>query len=119
MNSETKAEVRVTRWRGGQHPTAQAISQILLKQGLRPYNITHGPHNHQAARSHGHNRVLYCVEGSMEVVLPDLNQKVQLRPGDSIDLPRGVRYATRIPATGARCLEAERQVAKPITAPVR
>lgn len=100
-------EVKIVRWRGGQHPTFQTISRLMEKEGLRPYSWWMGPSTRHAVRSHGYNKVLYCIEGAIEVILPDINQRVVLRPGDRIDLPRGVRYALYVGATGARCAEGE------------
>lgn len=97
--------VRVLRWRGGSHPTEQAIRLQLASQGIQPYTWTQGANFRYPLRSHAHDKVLCCVEGSLEALLPDLNQRVVLRPGDRLELPRNVRYALIIGARGARCLE--------------
>ena len=99
------SEIVVTRWRGGQHPSQQAIVRKMEEEGLRPYAWTNGPNFRYAIRSHGYGKVLYCVEGSLEINLPDMNQRVVLRSGDRIDLPHGVRHAMIIGSSGARCLE--------------
>lgn len=101
------AEIKVIRWRGGQHPTYQTITRRMEQEGLRPYAWSQGPNARQALRSHGYSKVLYCVEGSIEIILPDINQRVQLRPGDRVDLPRGVRYAAFIGPRGTKCVEGE------------
>ena len=101
------ADIKIIRWRGGQHPTYQTITRQMEQEGLRPYAWTQGPNCRHAARSHGYSKVLYCVEGSLEVILPDINQRVQLRPGDRVELPRGVRYAAVFGSNGARCVEGE------------
>ena len=98
-------EVRLTRWRGAQHPSLVAITQQMEAEGLRPYSWTNGPNFRIAVRSHGYTKVMYCVEGSLELVLPDLNQNVVLRPGDRLELPSGLRHATIIGPCGARCVE--------------
>jgi hypothetical protein len=97
--------IKIIRWRGGQHPTYQAISQKMTQEGLRPYAWSKGPNFRQAARSHGYHKVLYCVEGTLEVVLPDMKQSILLRPGDRVDLPRGVRHESITGPRGAQCLE--------------
>jgi mannose-6-phosphate isomerase-like protein (cupin superfamily) len=97
--------IKIIRWRGGQHPTYQAISQKMTQEGLRPYAWSNGPNFRQAARSHGYHKVLYCVEGTLEVVLPDMKQSVLLRPGDRVELPRGVRHEAITGPRGAQCLE--------------
>lgn len=100
--------VRVLRWRGGSHPTEQAIRLQLGREGVQPYAWTQRANFRYPLRSHAHDKVLYCVEGSLEVILPDLNQRTVLRSGDRIELPRHVRYALIIGERGARCLEGER-----------
>lgn len=106
-NQSTSPEVKVIRWRGGQHPTYQTIARLMENEGLRPYAWTQGPNARQALRSHGYSKVMYCVDGVVEVILPDFDQRVTLRPGDRMDVPRGVRYAIIVGARGARCVEGE------------
>ena len=81
----------------------------MQQEGLRPYTWSNGPNFRHTTRSHGYNKVLYCVEGSVEVVLPDVNQSVVLRPGDRLDLPRGVRHAAIVGPGGAQCVESPKQ----------
>src|SRR5438067_258724 len=108
-NSNLIKDIKIIRWRGGQHPTHQAITQKLQQEGLRPYTWKNGPNYRDAVRSHGYSKILYCVEGSIEIVLPDVNQTVLLRPGDRMELPRGVRHATIIGPQGAQCVESVKQ----------
>ena len=104
-------EIKVVRWRGGQHPTLEGISQKMQEEGLRPYASFNGPNTRIAARSHGYTKVLYCVEGSLELFFPDVSQSLVLRPGDRVELPRGLRHATIIGSQGAQCLECAKQAA--------
>jgi mannose-6-phosphate isomerase-like protein (cupin superfamily) len=103
------SNIKVIRWHGSQHPTYQAITQKMQQEGLRPYTWSNGPNFRHTTRSHGYPKVLYCVEGSVEVVLPDVNQSVVLRPGDRLDLPRGVRHAAIVGPSGAQCVESPKQ----------
>ena len=97
--------VKVTRWHGGQHPSQQTITQRMVQEGLRPYRWSNGPNFRYAPRSHGYDKVLYCIAGSLEVLLPDTDQQVTLRPGDRLEVARGVRHAQIIGPNGAQCLE--------------
>lgn len=106
-NSVNLTEIKVIRWRGGQHPTMPAILKLMENEGLRPYTWAQGPNFRYSLRSQGYDKVLYCIEGSLEIILPDLNQRVTLRPGDRMDLPRNVRHATIVGPNGARCVEGE------------
>jgi quercetin dioxygenase-like cupin family protein len=78
----------------------------MQKEGLRPYVWNNTPNQRYAVRSHGYTKVMYLVEGSMEVTLPDSNQRVKLRAGDRVEIPAGVRHAAVVGSAGAKCVEA-------------
>lgn len=98
--------VRVVRWQGSQHPSLSAINRLMHKDGLRPYLSALNPNHRQPARSHGYHKVIYVVEGAVEVVLPDSNQRTVLRTGDRLDVPAGTRHGLVVGGGGAKCLEA-------------
>lgn len=98
--------VTVTRWQGSQHPTMSTIIQKMKAEGLRPYMWMNMPNHRYAVRSHNYDKVLYVLDGIVEVQLPDLNERVKLRTGDRIDIPAGVRHGTIIGRSGAKCVEA-------------
>lgn len=98
--------VSVTRWQGSQHPSVSSIIRIMKDQGLRPYMWTNSPNYRYAVRSHNYDKVLFVIEGSLEIQLPDTNERVVLRPGDRIDIPSGMRHGTIIGSSGAKCVEA-------------
>ena len=99
-------QVRITRWRGGQHPTRSIITRQMKKEGLRPYRWNNAPNYRYAVRSHNYNKVLYVLSGSLELTLPDSNQRTTVNPGDRIDIPAGVRHGTNVGKTGVECVEA-------------
>ncbi len=101
----TGAQVKVTRWRGGRHPTLELLSRILRREGLRAYVWANMPNFRYPVRSHGYDKVLYCVRGTIELVFPEAKRRVTLHPGDRIDLPRNVRYGIIVGPTGAQCIE--------------
>ncbi|MDX1991840.1 MAG: cupin [bacterium] len=98
--------VRVKPWQGGQHPTIASITRLMQQEGLRPYMWYNMANHRYAVRSHGYDKVLYVIEGNLEVSLPDYNQLVRLRAGDRIDIPAGVRHGTVVGSNGAKCVEA-------------
>lgn len=100
-----KSQVRITRWRGGQHPTLDAITRQMRDEGLRPYVWSNTANFRYPVRSHGYDKILYCVQGAIEVTFPSMKQSVALRAGDRVDLPRGVLYGTIIGPSGAQCVE--------------
>jgi len=106
MAIDQAAAVRITRWTGGQHPTLSSITRQLKKEGLRPYAWENTPNYRYAVRSHGYQRIVYVVEGVIEITLPDSNQRVKLRAGDRVEIPPTVRHGTIIGSNGAKCVEA-------------
>ena len=100
--------VKIVRWRGGQHPTFEAIAAQMEQEGLRPYAASHGPNSRFSAFSYSAGKVLYCAEGSLEIILPVLNQTASLRSGDRLELPRAVRLTAIVGSRGARCIESQK-----------
>lgn len=98
-------QIRITRWYGGQHPTLDNITRQMRTEGLRPYVWGNAPNSRYPLRSHGYDKTIYCVQGSMEVLLPNAKQRVTLRPGDRVDVPRGTRYSAIVGPTGVQCIE--------------
>ncbi len=77
----------------------------MRDERLRPYVWVNAPNYRYPVRSHGYDKVLYCVQGSLELTFPDMRQQVTLRAGDRIELPRGVRYSAIVGPLGAQCVE--------------
>lgn len=98
--------VRVTRWSGGQHPTLSSITRQMKTEGLRPYLWMNMPNHRYAVRSHGYDKVMYVIEGTVEITLPDFNQIMRLKAGDRADIPAGTRHGTIVGSSGAKCVEA-------------
>lgn len=101
-----QAAVQVKRWQGGQHPSMAMITDLMQKEGMRPYMWVNMPNHRYAVRTHGYTKVLYVIDGTLEVILPDTNERVRLRTGDRIEIPAGVRHGTIVGSSGAKCVEA-------------
>lgn len=97
--------VRFTPWRGGQHPTLALMSQHLQGEGKRPFKMQHGGNYRCAVRSHGFSKTIYCVEGKIEIVLPDSRRRLILKAGDRLDIGAGVRHSLTVGIQGATVLE--------------
>lgn len=98
--------VAVQRWQGGQHPSLSTIMRIMKQEGLRPYMWSNLANHRYGIRSHNYDKILFVIDGSLEIHLPDSNSIVTLRTGDRITIPAGVRHMTVVGATGAKCVEA-------------
>ena len=101
-----EATVAIRRWEGSQHPSVASIIQLMKEQGLRPYMWMNMPNHRYAVRSHNYDKILYVLDGLVELTLPDSNHRIKLRAGDRIDIPAGVRHGTIIGSGGAKCVEA-------------
>lgn len=78
----------------------------MQKEGLRPYAWENSPNYRYAVRTHGYTKVLYVIEGLIEVNFPDTNERVKLRAGDRLEIPAGVRHGAIVGGSGAKCVEA-------------
>lgn len=105
------AQVRIMRWHGGQHPTTSIITRLMKKEGLRPYMWNNAPNHRYAVRSHNYDKILYVLNGNLELTLPDSNQRAILGPGDRVEIPAGIRHGTIVGKSGVECVEAA--VARP------
>ncbi|HEX3054092.1 MAG TPA: hypothetical protein VHP83_25785 [Aggregatilineaceae bacterium] len=105
MGITTVSQVKIIRWRGGQHPTLDNITRVMRDEGLRPYVWVNAPNFRYPVRSHGYDKTLYCIQGSLEIMFPQTKQRITLHAGDRVDIPRGVRYSAIIGPSGAQCVE--------------
>lgn len=95
-------------WSAPKPPTQSALWQLMVDEGLSPYSWSNGPHDVYAAHSHGYNKVIYVVKGSITFGLPDLGRQLALKAGDRLDLPAGIVHDAQVGADGVVCLEAHR-----------
>ncbi len=100
------ADFRVTPWQGGQHPTTSTITKKLKEENIIPYAWEQKANYRYAVRSFNSKKVLYVVEGTVEVSFPSLNFTLTLKTGDRIDINKGLRYGLQIGKSGVKCLEA-------------
>ena len=72
------------------------------------YSWSNGPGDRYAPHSHGYEKVLYCVEGSIRFVLEDEGRTLELKAGDRMVLPPGTVHAAVVGAHGCTCIEGRR-----------
>lgn len=77
----------------------------MADEGLDPYLWSNGPFDTYSAHSHGYDKVIYVVFGSITFGLPELGQSLMLKAGDRLDLPAGVVHNATVGAEGVVCLE--------------
>jgi quercetin dioxygenase-like cupin family protein len=80
----------------------------MADEGLDPYLWSNGPHDIYAAHTHGYDKVIYVVSGSITFGLPELGQNLMLKAGDRLDLPAGTVHDAVVGSQGVVCLEAHK-----------
>jgi quercetin dioxygenase-like cupin family protein len=72
------------------------------------YSWSNGPGDRYALHSHGYEKVLYCVEGSIQFELESEGRMLDLEAGDRMVLPRGTVHSAIVGAAGCTCIEGRR-----------
>lgn len=72
------------------------------------YSWSNGPGDRYAAHSHGYEKVLYCVDGSITFVLAQEGKRLELKPGDRMVLPAGTIHSAIVGEGGCTCIEGRR-----------
>ena len=64
---------------------------------------SNGPGDRYAEHTHGYEKILYCVRGSITFTLPDGD--LRLEPGDRMVLPPGTPHGAVVGRQGCSCIE--------------
>jgi len=72
------------------------------------YSWSNGAGDAYAAHSHGYEKVLYCVDGSITFILEATHERLELKPGDRMLLPAGTVHSAVVGAHGCTCIEGRR-----------
>ncbi len=73
------------------------------------YSWSNGPGDRYAAHSHSYEKVLYCVDGSIEFILETEERKrIELHAGDRMVLPAGTVHSAVVGPGGCTCIEGKR-----------
>ena len=80
----------------------------MADEGLDPYAWSNGPHDVYPPHSHGYDKVIFVVRGSITLGLPELGEQIPLKAGDRLDLPAGIVHDAHVGAQGVTCLEAHK-----------
>jgi quercetin dioxygenase-like cupin family protein len=72
------------------------------------YSWSNGPGDRYGEHSHGYEKVLYCVDGSITFVLEGDGRSIDLKAGDRMVLPAGTRHSAVVGPAGCTCIEGKR-----------
>lgn len=78
----------------------------LRAEGLEPHAWWNGPGDRYAPHAHPYDKVLVCAAGSIVFGLPGGGERVELRPGDRLELAAGTEHDAAVGPHGVTCLEA-------------
>jgi quercetin dioxygenase-like cupin family protein len=88
--------------------TFEDLMAKLKTEATGCYSWSNGPGDHYAAHSHGYEKVLYCVDGSITFVLERDRKSLELGPGDRMVLPAGTVHSAVVGTSGCTCIEGHR-----------
>lgn len=105
QQTDQPATPQVTPWKSERPPTRDELWRLMTDEGLSPYAWSNGPLDVYAAHTHGYDKVIYVVSGSITFGLPALERNLTLFPGDRLDLPGGTLHDAQVGSDGVVCLE--------------
>jgi quercetin dioxygenase-like cupin family protein len=80
----------------------------LREEATACYSWSNGPGDSYAPHSHGYEKVLYCVDGSITFVIEGPDHRLELTAGDRMVLPAGTVHAAEVGPRGCTCIEGRR-----------
>lgn len=80
----------------------------MAAEGLAPHVWSNVPGDVYASHEHPYHKVLYCLHGSIVFVLPEGGGRIELHPGDRLDIEPHTRHAAEVGPQGVTCIEAAR-----------
>ena len=90
---------------------AGRFDQLMAKlraEATGCYSWSNGPGDRYAPHSHGYEKVLYCVEGSIRFQLENDGRTLELKTGDRMVLPPGTVHSAVVGDQGCTCIEGRR-----------
>ncbi len=91
---------------GGRSTIEDRAEVRLRAEQLEPSAWANGPGERYLAHRHDYDKVLVCVDGSIEFWLRELSRVARLEPGDRLELPSNTLHEAVAGSRGVRCLEA-------------
>ncbi|MEM7345955.1 MAG: cupin, partial [Chloroflexota bacterium] len=87
-------------------PTEVELEAALVDQQLRVYRWSNEPDDIYSSHTHGYNKILYVVQGSIKFEFPTRHKNLSLIQGDRLEIPSGIRHSATVGPQGVTCLEA-------------
>ena len=88
--------------------TPDQLMAKLQDEASSCYLWSNGPGDRYAPHSHGFEKVLYCVKGSITFVLEGEGRRLELKGGDRMVLAAGTVHSAVVGPDGCTCIEGRR-----------
>ena len=88
--------------------TSDDLMARLRNEASDCYSWSNAPGDTYAPHSHGYEKVLYCVNGSIKFVLESTGKQLELKAGDRMVLPAGTLHGAEVGPHGCTCIEGRR-----------
>ena len=88
--------------------TSDELMARLQAEARDCHSWSNGPGDRYAAHSHGYEKILYCVDGSITFVLEAERRALELKGGDRMVLPAGTVHSAVVGPGGCSCIEGRR-----------
>lgn len=72
------------------------------------HSWSNGPGDTYAAHDHAYEKVLYCVDGSIDFILEESGRTIALGAGDRMVLPAHTMHSAVVGSDGCTCIEGRR-----------
>src|SRR5262245_20914928 len=95
-----------TKWQGALPANERQVQEVIAREKLNGYTWSNAPYDDYAPHSHGYDKVILVLSGSLTWILPQSGQEITTTAGDRLDLPRGTVHAARVGPDGVTCFEA-------------
>ena len=99
-------ELKVIPWTSETPPTEEELREDLVEQQLKVFHWANEPDDVYAGHTHGYHKIIYVVKGSINFDFPTRQKSVNLKAGDRLEVPAGVRHSAAVGPEGVVCLEA-------------
>jgi quercetin dioxygenase-like cupin family protein len=88
--------------------TLEDLMDRLRNEATGCYSWSNSAGDRYAAHSHGYEKVLYCVDGSITFVLEGDGSRLELKAGDRMALPAATVHSAVVGPQGCTCIEGRR-----------
>jgi quercetin dioxygenase-like cupin family protein len=99
-------ELKITPWHRETAPVEEELRASFEEQQLKVYRWTNAPEDVYHSHTHGYHKVLRVVKGTIRFDLPTRHETINLKAGDQLELPSGLRHSAVVGPEGVICLEA-------------